>query len=121
MIKRLAKFIEYQGVSVSSFEQTISASDGMIRRAIRNNTDIQSKWITKISENYPDLNIVWLISGKGEMLKTDTPVSAPIQAADTTIIDKLIKEVKDLSAENAVLKREIEELKEEIRNKSNHL
>ena len=75
MIKRIAKFIDYQGISVSSFEQAISASDGMIRRAIRNNTDIQSKWIAKISDNYPELNIDWLISGKGNMLKESIPVA----------------------------------------------
>lgn len=69
MIERLAKFIDYQGISISSFEKIISASDGMIRRAIRNNTDIQSKWITKISDNFPELSIDWLVSGNGSMLK----------------------------------------------------
>jgi hypothetical protein len=67
MIKRIGKFIETQKISVRSFEKKISASDGMIRRAITNNTDIQSKWIAKIAANYPQLNIEWLITGKGSM------------------------------------------------------
>lgn len=69
MIKRLSQFIQYQGVSVRAFEQSINASDGMIRRAIANKTDIQSKWLSVIAENYPNLNIDWLITGKGNMLK----------------------------------------------------
>lgn len=74
MTERLKLFIENQGISISSFEQKISASDGMIRRAIRNNTDIQGKWYLKISDNYPDLNLEWLITGKGTMLKSECSV-----------------------------------------------
>lgn len=68
MIERLEEFIKNQCISVRSFEQTISASDGMIRRAINNKTDIQSKWLSKIADNYPQLNLNWLITGKGSMI-----------------------------------------------------
>ena len=70
MLQRLNEFIKNQGISIRAFEQTILASDGMIRRAIKNNSDIQSKWIKNISDNYPQLNIEWLITGEGEMLKS---------------------------------------------------
>ena len=43
MTGRLEQFIKNQGFSVRAFEISIGASDGMIRRAIKNNTDIQSK------------------------------------------------------------------------------
>lgn len=69
MIERLSQFIQYQELSIRAFELSINASDGMIRRAISNKTDIQSKWLTVIAENYPDLNIDWLITGKGEMIR----------------------------------------------------
>lgn len=119
ILKRIAHLAVNENITITELERIIGASKGVLSRALKNNTDIQAKWIAEIVDNYPLYNAEWLLTGAGEMLKTDTPVSAPIQAADTTIIDKLIKEVKDLSAENAVLKREIEELKEEIKNKSN--
>ena len=72
MIDRVKEFIDSQGISVSAFEQKIHASDGMIRRAIKNGTDIQSKWIGSISDNYPEINLDWLITGKGEMIKPQT-------------------------------------------------
>jgi len=71
MIKRLREFIQSKEISVSAFEKKISASDGMIRRAIKNNSDIQSKWIPLISDNYPELNIEWLINGRGSMLNSE--------------------------------------------------
>lgn len=69
MINRLCQFIESQGISINAFERKISASNGMIRKAISNNTDIQSKWLLKIIENFPQLNIEWLFTGNGPMLK----------------------------------------------------
>lgn len=69
MIDRLKKYIDNQGISVSAFEQSIGASDGLIRRAIKNKSDIQSKWLLSISANYHDLNLDWLITGQGDMLK----------------------------------------------------
>ena len=78
MIERISQFIQNQGISVRSFEQSISASDGMIRRAINNKTDIQSKWLSVIADNYPHLNLEWLITGRGSMLKeTSQPLSLP--------------------------------------------
>jgi len=54
----------------------------MIRKAITNNTDIQSKWIVKIIDNFPTLNIEWLLTGKGNMLRGETgPIAAAKEAS----------------------------------------
>lgn len=70
MIERLNEFIKSQGLTTIEFERKISASDGVIRKSIRNNTDIQSKWLVKIAENYPILDMNWLLTGEGSMYRT---------------------------------------------------
>lgn len=65
MIERIGKYIKTEGISVNSFEKTIGASPGVIRKALKNNTNIQSKWIEKIIDSYPNLNYYWLLTGKG--------------------------------------------------------
>ena len=70
MIERLNEFIKSQGLTTIEFERKISASDGVIRKSIRNNTDIQSKWLVKIAENYPILDVNWLLTGEGSMYRT---------------------------------------------------
>lgn len=70
MINRLSQFIQNQEISVRAFEQSIGASDGMVRRAINNHTDIQSKWLSLIADNYPQLSLDWLLTGRGSMLKS---------------------------------------------------
>jgi len=77
-IDRIKQFIEKEGISVRSFEDTIGASNGVIRRAIRNKTDIQSKWMTSVLENYPQLNSLWLLTGKGGMLRSDSKQSIEV-------------------------------------------
>ncbi len=77
MIERIKEFIESQNISIRAFEQKISASNGLIRKAIVNNTDIQSKWLENIVENYPHINTDWLLTGKGNMLRSqdrDLPI-----------------------------------------------
>jgi hypothetical protein len=69
IVSRIGQFIENQGMSVRAFEMSIGASDGLRRRAINNNSDIQSKWIEKICEEYPSVSPEWLLTGNGEMLK----------------------------------------------------
>ncbi|MDR2920603.1 MAG: hypothetical protein LBV72_14720, partial [Tannerella sp.] len=69
MTERITQFTESLGISIRAFEQQIGASNGLIRKAITNKTDIQSKWLASIAENYPRINIEWLLTGKGKMLK----------------------------------------------------
>lgn len=83
MIDRLSQLIKFLGISVRAFEQSISASDGMIRRAISNQSDIQSKWLSLIADNYPNVSMDWLIAGKGSMLKDEN--SSVIQQKDNTV------------------------------------
>ncbi|MDB4608691.1 hypothetical protein OAH13_01100 [Flavobacteriaceae bacterium] len=68
MIERIGKYIKTEGISVNSFEKTIGASPGVIRKALKNNTNIHSKWIEKIIDSYPNLNYYWLLTGKGSIV-----------------------------------------------------
>jgi hypothetical protein len=113
MIERLSQFIKNQGLSVRAFEQRISASDGMIRRAINNNSDIQSKWLAIIAENFPQLNLDWLLTGKGSMFREDKLIS---KSSDDTQWYQPYKEMEAkadrLLEENISLKNKIRRLEE---------
>lgn len=58
-------------MTIGAMERSIGASKGVLSRAISNGTDIQSKWIQIIAENYPIYSPEWLLTGKGNMLKSD--------------------------------------------------
>jgi hypothetical protein len=69
ILERISLLAEYQGIKITSLEKKIGASKGVLSRALKNNTDIQSVWIIKIVENYPQINTNWLLTGEGPMLK----------------------------------------------------
>lgn len=71
ILERLGKMAVNKGITISSLEKKIGASKGVLSRALSQKTDIQAKWVVKIVENYPEISPEWLLTGKGEMLKSE--------------------------------------------------
>lgn len=69
--ERLISFIEYKGLSKNKFEQIC----GFSKRYVSNiSVSLQPDKIERISLNFPDLNIGWLLTGEGEMIIPSTSV-----------------------------------------------
>ena len=67
MNKRLKQLIDYYRISTRQFEQKISVSNGVIAKVLVQNTTLRSDVLSKIADNFPDINIGWILTGKGEM------------------------------------------------------
>jgi len=70
-IDRLMEFITYAGLSARQFDISIGAGNGYTLRMKKNNASIGSDVIESIIKTYPQLNVAWLLTGEGEMLKSD--------------------------------------------------
>lgn len=69
MIKeRILQFIEYKGVKKERFYEKIGMTSANFRGKAKE-TPINSTAIENILSEYPDLNLEWLITGKGQMVK----------------------------------------------------
>lgn len=68
ILSRIQDLAQHEGITIGALERSIGASKGVLSRAINNNTDIQSKWLHAIVENYPQYSGEWLLSGRGYML-----------------------------------------------------
>lgn len=69
ILHRIQEIASKEGISIGAMERTIGASKGVLSRAIANGTDIQSKWLMALVENYPKYSGDWLLTGFGDMLK----------------------------------------------------
>lgn len=69
-VDRLMIFIKEAGMSARQFDLSIGASNGYTLRMSKNRASIGSDVIEKILRTYPDLNVVWLLTGEGHMLKS---------------------------------------------------
>ncbi len=68
-IDRLMQFIKHAGLSARQFDLSIGASNGYTLRMKKNNASVGSDVIENILRVYPQLNVVWLLTGNGSMLK----------------------------------------------------
>lgn len=62
---RLLKYIHYLGVPVSSFEKNCGMSNATIANMRKS---LSQDKVSIIAQNYPELNITWLMTGQGGML-----------------------------------------------------
>lgn len=65
---RLIDFINRLNMPVSEFERTIGVSNGYVRNISKS---VQPQVLEKISNNFPSLNIEWLLIDRGEMVRQD--------------------------------------------------
>lgn len=73
MVKdRIKAFCKSQNITVISFEESIGVSNGYVN-AISKSVGIDK--INAIVEKFSNLNIEWLLTGNGSMLKSDQPDS----------------------------------------------
>ena len=72
-IQRLKQYIDKQGFNNSSFEKKNKLSNGYIGTQIKRNADLGEGVLNKILDYCLELNPEWLLTGKGEMLKSIVP------------------------------------------------
>ena len=117
MIQRLKQYIEYKGVSVRKFCQTCGITPSTIQTAITKNTSISTDKVELIAQNFRDLNMNWLFLGVGSMineqnfdhneLSPKAQKNTKIDENSNILVLELIKQIKELTAENAVLKSKL--------------
>ena len=118
VIKRLKDFIKSQGLTISGFEKDINVSNGYVNSISKG---IGGEVLLSILEKSPKLNIDWLLTGKGSMLKEDTskPVNTPEDMGQVALLQQensFLKEKITLLEENKILQaKEIKRLEEEIK------
>lgn len=125
ILSRIQEISQNEGITIGALERKIGASKGVLSRAINNGTDIQSKWLQFIVENYPIYSTRWLLTGEGSMLRDNktsegsklgyTPNATPISSAEEAIIYKMYKEkeakIEELNAKMLSMSEEIGRLK----------
>lgn len=77
---RVLKYIEYLGISIQAFESSVGLSNAAVSK-MGDNT--RRATVDKISNKYPDLNVSWLLTGEGDMLKDaadNLPINTDINA-----------------------------------------
>lgn len=108
IIDRLKQFAEYKEVSMRRLcELSGIASGGIVKVK-----SIGSESLLKIFTAFPDINLKWLITGKGEML--DNYAQTADNKFAMELIEKKEAEIKTLERKIWEQEKQIEELKKAL-------
>lgn len=82
-IDRFDVYMSYKKLNDNKVTKQLSLSNGVLGKSRKEGRDLSDKVIEKIEKCYPDLNIDWLITGDGEMIRADKKI--PLYDDDATI------------------------------------
>lgn len=103
-IERLYEYLKLKGIKPSNFEVVCGFSSGYLSKMYSRKSGIGEDILASIIDNCQDINPEWLITGKGDMIKSiSSSAPAPEQS-----INLLIDKIQDLSIQLGVAKNELE-------------
>ena len=121
--RRILQFIEYKGIGITNFLKKTGIKRGFLDTD-KLESSVSDMFLAKIIAVFPELNIEWLLTGEGEMLREEGIVQQALNNVSSTITqnqtinipkdyEELKKENKRLTQENSGLKDKIISLMEE--------
>ena len=78
IIDRLLSYLAAKRITAYSFERNCKVANGYLKKQHRGKGSIGSDILERIHQNYFDINLVWLITGEGEMLNNVSEAEANI-------------------------------------------
>ena len=83
-IERIEIFIHFKKISPHAFEKKIKLSNGYFAKQLKHLGSVGSDILIRIHQTYTDLDILWVLTGEGQMLKEEMLHSEQI---DNSIIE----------------------------------
>jgi len=73
---RLEQIISMLGLTQKAFAQRVNVAQSFVTNMIRGKKGISARVLNGLTENYPQVNIAWLLTGEGEMFLEKKPDAA---------------------------------------------
>ena len=83
-IERIAIYIHFKKISPHAFEKKIELSNGYFSKQLKHLGSVGSDILIRIHHTYTDLDILWVLTGEGQMLKEEMLHS---QQVDNSILE----------------------------------
>lgn len=122
IVQRIKEYLDYKGISNAAFEKSMGLSNAAFRNLLIKGGALGSDKIENFITLYPEINLQWLITGEGEMLKSDQSEN-PVEEKPSLVAENvpqlsnaeiLLREMlAEERARNEALNEVIWELKEE--------
>lgn len=121
-IERLYEYLKIKGIKPTRLEKEIGLSNGYLGTQLKRKGNLGEDILIKIIDYCLDLSPIWLLTGKGSMIKEAPAVSAPEKEKDELLdrlkdkekLIKVLEENKDLlEYKLQVLEKRVAELEQQ--------
>lgn len=103
--ERLKQLAQSKELSIRAFEETCGLGRGNISNMSPDGS-IGSDKLSKIIDTFPDCDIYWLLTGRGNP-NVKAPVDVALSTNEQPLLDKLLEQAEEIGR----LKAQIDELK----------
>lgn len=108
--ERVRIFIKRKGMSVNAFSEEIGVSQGTLNPQVNGTYGVSAITLSAIAERYPNANMRWFLTGKGEMevstiTQNNTQGNNVVGDVSNSMVgvDTLLDIIRKLQEENASL------------------
>lgn len=99
IIDRIILFIRHKNLSMRAFDMSIGVGNGYTSKQSKSGASVGSDVLERIIDIYPDLNPLWLITGKGNMIldieKSEEPLPDYGESIDEILENKIKRIVQE--------------------------
>jgi transcriptional regulator with XRE-family HTH domain len=114
-IKRLEIILDYYSLNASSFADKIGVQRSSLSHLLSGRNKPSLDFILKILDVFPEVDLYWILNGKGTFpkseLKSDTIVTAPPPTTNNQIGETKMEKTADLFSEELPNKKNLMEEK----------
>lgn len=104
IIDRLYQYLHFHAISAYAFERSCDLSNGYLGKQYRGKGTMGSEVLLKIQECFPDLNIHWLLTGKGRMIRHALPPEEePVVEMVQVLQEQIVLLQKSLADKNELI------------------
>ena len=101
--KRLSRIMDFYDLSAASFADKIDVGRSSISHLLSGRNKPSLDFVLKIVNAFPEVELYWLLNGKGSFPKTETSSAPPAPESPAASSGKQ----QDLFQENKILPREV--------------
>ena len=105
-IQRLSQILNHTGMNAAAFADKIGIQPSSISHLLSGRNKPSLDFILKILESFPEFNLYWILTGKGNLLfenDTITAASPPLSHPTKDTSSKKIKSVVNSDIEKMIL------------------
>ncbi len=103
MNTRLKQFLAAENITQAQFADTINVVRASVSHVLAGRNNPSYEFIRSIMVKYPDLNIEWLMFGKGKMYKDSTYREEPVQDMLFPISEDPLTVMQEVRPNNATV------------------